>query len=315
MRLKYLTFTRSVSIKLDLPPQSVYEVLNRGENLLNLFPAKLKIIKMDEREIQFKMRGFGFEGPIKGKLEGRELEGEGYVVLFSATGETSVGIGVLRYKTRADFTLKFEIIPIGKATDLRIELTYSSPYEDEMIKNSIEFLNALSDRISKEIVALIPKTAIPQRPIEPSPSLKETTQVPKISMVTREVKGEVKKEEAPTFQEKKFLSIDTALSNKLGDLLFMNELLKNAKPIGTEFGVLGEDFLYKLTGSSKSASAPILINCRTAGGKLRIILLRGSISAVWGEIGGNVFIGEEALKQFYGKDVMCPLYEVILPSS
>jgi len=295
-----LALTRAVSLKLEHPPRAVYEALSKTENLLNLLPVKIKIQKAEKGSVTMKFSGFGFEGPVTGSIEGKELGGEQYLVAFKAAGETSVGVGIIRYKTKVDFTLKFEIIPIGSATDLRIELTYSSPYEDEMVKNAIEFLNALSDNISGNISKLIPKTVRPPEAMQRVPEQAPKLQAP-AQPTPQQQKAEEKAEGYP---------LDLNLSSKLGDPAFFSELLKNSSTIGTEFGQLGPELISRLLEISGRTEKHVLASCRVSNDKLRIMLKGKAMLAVWAEAGGRTMIGEEALKAFSGKDIICPLYEL-----
>jgi len=305
-----LTVTRAVSLKLEHPPRAVYEALSKTENLLNLLPAKIKIQKAEKGIVTMKFSGFGFEGPVTGSIEGKELEGEQYLVAFKAAGETSVGVGIIMYKAKVDFTLKFEIIPIGSATDLRIELTYSSPYEDEMIKNAIEFLNALSDNISKNISKLIPKT------VRPPKATQQTVRPPKAEQRVPEQAQKLQTPAQPTPQQQKAeekaggYPLDLDLSRKLGDPAFFSELLKNSSTIGTEFGQLGPELISRLLEISGKTEKHVLAACRVSNDKLRILLKGKAMLAAWAEVGGRAMIGEEALKAFSGKDIICPLYEL-----
>lgn len=300
-----MTITRAVSIKLDYPTRSLYEVINNTENFLKLLPVKIKINKIEKESLQFKLSGFGFEGPVTGSLEGKELGEEQYLVTFSAIGETSVGVGVIRYKTRVDFTIKIELIPLDSQTDLRIEFTYNSPYENEMLKNVIEFLNALAEKISKDIPSMVQKMPSLTKVIE-----KPKVQLPATSQPSTQISHETEVKAIEPKQEVSVTLVEKDLSNKLGDPIFLNEILRDAKVIGSEFGIFGEEMIGKITEMSRSSTFPIFLNCRVSGDRLRIIFSKGKIVAIWGEVGGRILIGESVLRSFYGKEVLCPLYEV-----
>ncbi|MEM0020725.1 MAG: hypothetical protein QW333_00815 [Fervidicoccaceae archaeon] len=296
-----MTVTRAISLKMSYPSRSIYETLKNPDNLLKIIPAKLKIEKRDREVIQFKMSDFDFEGNINGIVESKELGKDYFLVTFSASGETSVGVGIIRYKTKVDLKITFEIIPTGSFTDLRIELSYTSPNESSLTKKAIEFLDSLGKNVESQLPSMIslPKQVISLPPAQEKQREKiETPQAP--SVEEKRILGE----------KSSLFDFDENLSKKLGDPAFLTGLLGKSKSVGMEIDIISEDLLRRIAEQSKSSSSFLLMNCKSSAGKLRVILKNGKIVAASGELEGKIIEGEESIRSFYGKEMMCPIYEV-----
>jgi hypothetical protein len=262
------------------------------------------------------MKGFDVDGFFSGRVEEKDLGNREYSVILSAAGETSVGVGVIRYKAKVDFILTFEIVPLGtNATDLRIEMLYTSPHEDEQEKNVILFLNGLASNVEKNLPSIIQKirgkikveaTKAEAKAVAPPPVTVEKTI--KVEAKQKPEKVEKKEEAKPAF-------VDKSISEKLGDPLFISELLKSSVSVGLESSAINEELLKKVAEMSKENTKFLLLNCRSAGKKLRLLFNKGQLVGAWGEIEGKVSIGEECIQVFRGIEMMCPIYEVEFPTS
>ncbi|MFP3268694.1 MAG: hypothetical protein RXO29_03790 [Desulfurococcales archaeon] len=306
----------AVSVKLENPSEEVFNALRDPEVILQLMPTKVSLGKKEKETFQFKMKGFDVDGFFSGRVEEKDLGNREYSVILSAAGETSVGVGVIRYKAKVDFILTFEIVPLGtNATDLRIEMLYTSPHEDEQEKNVILFLNGLASNVEKNLPSIIQKIRGKIKVEATKAEAKAVAPPPVTVEKTIKVEAEQKPEKVEKKEEAKAVFVDKSISEKLGDPLFISELLKSSVSVGLESSAIDEELLKKVAEMSKEHTKFLLLNCRSAGKKLRLLFNKGQLVGAWGEIEGKVSIGEECIQVFRGIEMMCPIYEVEFPTS